>query len=58
MRAQDLAAHRGHTYEDQALSGEFDALDFCGACGSDLTDVDAGCPPQLCRHCTEPEDRP
>ncbi len=57
MRQQDRQAHRGHTYEDQAEAGEFDALGFCYTCNNELTDDDNGCPPQTCRRChdeTEP----
>ena len=54
--------HAGHSYEDQMLSGCFDALDYCGICGCLLNQP--GRPetkeawPQLCARCNETDTTP
>ena len=62
MKRRDLAAHRGHTYEDQMESGEFDALNYCGVCGCLLNRKNkpetAEAWPQLCKRCNETDIRP
>ena len=62
MRARDRAAHRGHTYEDQMESGEFNALNYCGVCSCWLNQPDKPETkevwPQLCKRCNETDTRP